>query len=217
MIAAASWVPGPLVWNGIKYGKASMMAIALHKVDPLSVWSEMERLPSFLPSFFRLLQEQDPNGTYCIAGTATAEVNQSRFATYYIATGDAKEFWNLSRRILAVDACHLTEDFGWRSLDWRGDQGCQQPSAASSSEPLCLRDEGILARLPKTIQSLDFKDAVVFLSDKDKGGQAAMEELGIPSSICAWHLNENLRKGKLLYGNELGSPTSRFFLLPRRL
>ena len=26
-----------------------------------------------------------------------------------------------------------------------------------------------------------------------------MEELGIPSSISAWHLKENLKKGKLLY------------------
>ena len=45
----------------------------------------------------RLLKEQDPNSTYCISGTATAEVNQNRFATYYIATGDAKEFMTIIR------------------------------------------------------------------------------------------------------------------------
>ena len=148
---------------GIKYGQASMIAKALHKVDPLSVWSEMERLPAF----FRLLKEQDPNGTYCISGTATAEVNQNRFATYYIATGDAKEFWNLSRRIPAVDACHLKTMAGgvWigAAIKDANNQVRLLAHSHCASETLqsMLKVEGnvtedelfVLVRLPKTIQS----------------------------------------------------------------
>ena len=130
-------------------------------------------------------------------------VGENRFSTFYIATGDAKEFWKHSRRIPAVDACHLKTFAGGIWMGAAVKDANNQVRLLAQSHCASETKESWKGFLQQF--QIDFKDAVVFLSDKDKGGQAAMDELGIPSSVCAWHLKENLRKGKLVYNDALGT------------
>ena len=176
----------------VKYGQGKNMVMAKSEISPTSFWDEIEQLPAYLAH----CKELDPGGTYEVISVLEDDV--SRFLNCYLATSTSKRFWAYSRKI-PVDSTFVKTTLGGM---WFG------AIVKDANEQLVLLAQGYAGSETKDswlyflgkLQS-DFPDASVVMSDKSKGGCAALNHLGYPTAVCAFHMEGNIKTSSGLRHN----------------
>lgn len=140
-----------------------------------------------LPSLLKQLQEEDPSGAYELQW----DEDDSAFRYCFICPSAGLELWEHSRKLLCCDGAHV------RSLMKGTLLTATVKDADAHSVLLALlycpsEDEFhwklFLKELQKRFHGID-----MIMSDRDKGGAAAAQKLGIRMSVCLKHIEKNVR------------------------
>jgi hypothetical protein len=140
-----------------------------------------------LPSLLEALETGDPAGTYELMW----EDADNSFQYCFICPSSGIELWNLSRRLLCCDGAHI------RSL-MKGTLLTATVKDANSHSVLlammyCASEDEkhwtiFLREVIKRFDGIE-----LIMSDKDKGGEAAIMNLDKRLSVCLKHVEKNLK------------------------
>jgi hypothetical protein len=139
-------------------------------------FTQMAQLPSLLGDF----EEGDPDGFYELKPD-----EDDRFQSAFLCCCSAIYMWNHSRRMPCLDGDHIRSLLG--TLLSATVEDANNHSALMALMYCNTEDKAnwfsFLRNLCRLFPSIHF-----VMSDKDKGGKAACEELGLRMSICLKHV-----------------------------